>query len=128
MNPQDLSMLKYGVGIGISIFVIRELFRLIYFLLKSRKTAGENELRETSRQLIRNSSETIQEMREPFWAMKNKCDGMHEVITAKTEGVPLVYNKGLERSMDALNNSIGQLGIAIANLGENCKKKADVGI
>lgn len=117
-------MLKYGIAIGISIFVIRELFRLIYFMLKSKKTHGENEHKETSRQFIKNTNGIIQEMREPFWAIKNKCDGMHEIITAKSEGVPLVYNKGLERAMDVLNSNLGQLGMAIKNLGENCKKKS----
>jgi len=114
MATNELVYIKYGVGIGISFYVIKELFRLVFYLIKQKKVVpNEQHSKNKSRDRIKETNAAIIGMRDNFWEVKHKCDDIHEVVTEKAEGVPLVYNKGLEKGINALNNAIVALTTTI---------------
>lgn len=109
----DIQAIKYvGFG-GLAIFVIRELFKLIYYMMQQRRTAGEIELKNTSREKINTTNNNVAqlqnlstEIKPHFFKMKEDLDEVHDVITEKEKGVPLVYNKGLEIAVERLNGNM----------------------
>ncbi len=117
MEITDIQTLKYiGFG-GLSIFVIDKLFKLIYSLItvvKQKKNGGtELQYKEKSRARINETNRTIREIKQPIWDTKNTMEDIREVVTLKKDGVPLIYNKGLELSVNNLNTSIKQLASVI---------------
>lgn len=97
----ELVMIKYGVGLGLAVYVIERLLKIIMYMVKDRKKAPtEDEMKRTSRDMIRD---------------------IHEVVTEKSEGVPLVYNKGLEKSINKLNGTMENLATSIQRLAEGKK-------
>lgn len=132
MSPaiSDIQTLKYMGVAGLSFYVIQKLFALVMILVSKKKESKENEaekiLKEDSRKKI-NCTHTyaeainkqISHSKEHFYEMKNQVDNIHDVITEKKEGVPLVYNKDLEKSIDRLNNTITNLACAIKDLSKN---------
>jgi len=93
----ELVLIKYGVGMGLAIYVIKQLFVLVGVLTKAGKMPEENQIRDSSRE---------------------KINETHAVVTAKSEGVPLVYNKGLEKAVDRLNITMNTLAISIKTLAD----------
>lgn len=117
----ELQFIKYGVGIGLAVFVIKELFNLVYFLLKVKKGSTEDVMKETSRDMIRdtnNAVTTLVNMQDDFYATAAVCQEVHGIVTAKSEGVPLIYNKGLERSINILSHTMENLAMSIKELAE----------
>jgi hypothetical protein len=118
----ELVLIKYGVGMGLAIYVIKQLFVLVGMLVKAlnknKKGPDENQLKETSRERIKESNDTLKTIKPEFFRMKDKVEDVHEVITAKVEGVPLVYNKGLEKSIERLNGTMTNLASSIKTLAE----------
>ena len=109
---------KYGFGVMMLIYVIERLLKIIMFLLAHRKTPIETERRDTSRDKIAESHSMLKAIKPSFFLMKDEIDDMHEVISAKSEGVPLIYNKGLEKSIEKLNFTMSTLATAVAKLGK----------
>ncbi len=105
----DVQTLKYiGIG-GLAIFVIDRLFKLVNILLRQRKENGaktESELKEISRQKILDTNKNV-------WDIKHSTEDIHDTVTAKKDGVPLIYNVGLTKAVDTLNGSILNLISAI---------------
>ena len=104
------------LGVG-GIFAILVIHMVLKFL-KEKKTpaAQEAEIRDSSRERIlqthdevKGISDQIKGTKPDFYTMRNKVTDIHDVVTAKSEGVPLVYNKGLEKAIERLNNTIKEL-------------------
>jgi hypothetical protein len=108
---------KYGFGVMMLIYVIERLLKIIMFLLAHRKTPIETERRDTSRDKIAESHNMLKSMKPCISGMKDLVDDVHEVVMAKSEGVPLVYNKGLEKSIEKLNFTMSTLATAVTKLG-----------
>lgn len=124
----ESAIIKYSVGFAICFYVIKELFKLIYILVKTKKNGSEATIKENEAAIKENSREKITEtniivkgFKEAFWDAKNKNDDMHEIITAKNSGTPLIYNKGLERSIENLSNNIFNQTKAIETLANNIR-------
>jgi len=118
LPTSDIQTLKViGFG-GLAIFVIRELFKLVYFLIGKRKENGEHSLKESSREKITETFNSVKSMKVAFWEGKNKVDDIHTIIDAKEHGVPLVYNKGLENAINTLNINLHNQTKAIEALSK----------
>lgn len=115
---------KYGVSAFISIYVIQQLFKLVMFMAKTKKPDSESDLKERSRTFIEDTNKTLNDIKPAFWKINGQCDTIHDVVTQKDSGIPLIYNKALEKEIINLNNNIVNLTTAIATLGENCKKRS----
>jgi len=108
---------KYGFGVMMLIYVIERLLKIIMFLLAHRKTPIETERRDTSRDKIAESHNMLKSMKPCLTEVRGMMNDVHDVISAKSEGVPLVYNKGLEKSIEKLNFTMSTLATAVTKLG-----------
>jgi len=120
----DIVFVKYGVGFGLSIYVIKELFRIVTLLIqytKSKKEPSQESIRDESRKKIESTDRNVKElmsMRNDFYTVKNQFSSVHSIITERSEGVPLIYNKGLEKSIAILNSNVVTLSKSIDNLAK----------
>lgn len=116
MEVTDIQTLKYiGFG-GLAIFVIRELFKVIYMLIQKKKngSTSESQYKEISRQRINATHSNV-------WNIKKKTEDIHDVVTIKKDGVPLIYNTGLEKAVVNLNTALGVQTEAIKLLVDSVK-------
>ena len=123
-DVQTLKIIGYS---GLSFFVIRELIKIIVLQINKRKETKESDaektLKDDSRKKINNThtctSEIHNQMKQSidhFYQVKKQVGDVHGIITEKKEGVPLIYNKDLEKSIYELNNTISILAGAIKDL------------
>jgi len=117
VTSSDIQSLRTGIALGVAIFVIRELIKSIPVIIKAVKGDPEASHKEQSREFIKDTNRVVNNIGPPLWEIKNKTDYIHEVLTAKKDGVPLVYNKGLENGIHELNNNIATLTNAV----QGCK-------
>lgn len=123
ISPADVITLKYiGAG-GLAVFVIRELFKLVYFLIGKRKKEVESVYKTSSRERILTTNTNVAQIQKEthdikphFFEMKDQVNDIHEVITEKEKGVPLIYNKGLEVAVEKLQTNISTQAGAIKDL------------
>lgn len=111
MIEQILSQgaVKYGIGVVVLIYVIERLLKIIMFMAKNKKAPEESQMRESSRDRIKESNDTLKTIKPAFFHMKGQVEDVHEVVTAKESGVPLIYNKGLEKSITTLAGAVKAL-------------------
>ena len=132
---QDLTTVKYMTGGGLALYVIKQLFELVTSLIKSKDvTASKDEERdskESSREKIYETHRTVKAINdclckreEPFFSIKNCVESLHQVIEVKdSEGVPLIYNNGLKRSVDKLSHNVEHQARAIEKLSDVLSKQ-----
>ena len=110
-----LALTKLGT-VGICIFVIRELIKLLYFAIKQKKNKPEIEAKESSREALIKTYENVKQVQlklgnftDPIFKGYGKLNDLSSVILAKDKGQFLVYNPNLHQSLDRLNLTMEQL-------------------
>jgi hypothetical protein len=109
-SVSDIVIIKYLAGGGLAVYVIKELFRLVYVLIQRNKNNHEGVLGHK----INNTDRIVSKIEEPFFEIKNSVNDIHEVVTLKDDGTPLIYNKGLEKAIHNLNINIANLTSTIS--------------
>ena len=112
---EDLTLIKYGFGVMISYVTIKSLFQVVIMLIKKRNDNGKN--------YIRTTGEFVERIEQVFWEGKEQMGDIHEIVTAKTNGIPLIYNQELQTCINKLNNNLENLTNAIKDLRDNCARK-----
>lgn len=109
MQITDLASLKFIGFSGLALFVIDRLFKVVVTLVQQRKNGHvpEGEAKEQSRVKINNTNRIASKIEEPFFALKGSVEDIHEVVSCKKNGVPLIYNTGLEKAVVNLNTALG---------------------
>ena len=108
---------KWGFGVVMLIYVIERLLKIIMFLLAHRKVPIETEIRDNSRDKITESHTMLKSIKPCIIGMKDLVEDVHGVVMVKSEGVPLIYNKGLEKAIEKLNFTMSTLATAVTKLG-----------
>lgn len=108
-----LQGLKTVGSLGIAVFVIRELLKIVWYFVKQKKADPENQIKETSRERIKNTNDTITELKPVIYETRNKAKAIDDIVGAKNDGIPVVYNRGLKDSIVALNAAIVVLSTAV---------------
>lgn len=112
-------MVKWGVGMGLAIYVIEKLLAIVMVAVKARKGPEETQMKESSRERIKETNDNINTIKQPFFNMKDQLDDVHEIVTAKNNnGIPVIYNPELNRSIDNLNNTMNNLSQSIKTLAD----------
>ena len=109
---------KYGFGVMMLIYMIDRLLKIIMFLLAHKKLPVETEQKDISRDRIAESHNMLKSIKPCVTEVKGMMEDVHSVVMIKSEGVPLIYNKGLEKSIQQLNFTMSALATAVNKLGE----------
>lgn len=131
-------LLEISVVGGVCIYILNILRMVIMSQLNKKKdgnsTQLESDIREESRRRIEETHNKVVQIasrEEHFFHMKNQVEDMAEIITMKNpQQVPLIYNPGLDKAMDKLNDNTEALADniktqtkAIADLSKNINGK-----
>ncbi|MCH7928858.1 MAG: hypothetical protein IID03_12900 [Candidatus Dadabacteria bacterium] len=104
----DIESLKALVGGGISFYVIKELFKFIYFQQKQKKLPIESEMKLSSRNKITDTNTKVNEM--------------HKLVTKVNDRqVPLIFQPNLDKSMLELNRNVKEQTNLLRKIADNGK-------
>lgn len=93
------------------VFLIEKIFKVIKYFKESSNRADEMKAKTLSR-------DYLLQTRDDVACIKSDCKEMRKIITKEHDGSYLIYNKGLEKYVEILNNNIINLTDAIKNLAK----------
>jgi len=114
----DLSLIKYGFGVFLSVFIIKELLKVVWYLIKKKpETSPEQErgLKEKTRSIINSINNNMsilnnefKEREKPFWEIHEWVKDLHKWHDKQDkDGVPVwYYRSSLEDAINKLGDNI----------------------
>ena len=125
MTGKELAILEQVGIVGICIYVIHILTKVVLHQMGKKKAPQEQESKNLSRDRIAENNIKIREIHQtvaPFYDMRNQIDEIHGIVSAKDKGTPLIYNPNLDIAIAELNTSTKQTNEYLKEIVLNGRK------